>query len=170
MGADLHRLINSSQTTARFSTDFSMKKDAEEDEIMFEGWLSKKSPSKWVAYQERYCLLSKGIFSYYKSPTHVRPQGAISISALEYARLFSDSDDCVEFEVKTSGRTFLFKAETHIECAAWLEALANAKHTDAMVQEELENVRVRAVSPASIVAFDKLANNDENRNAQLEQE
>jgi hypothetical protein len=168
MGQDLHRLISSSQITKRFATDFSMKADAEDGEVLFEGWLGKKSPSKWVSYQERYCLLSKGIFSYYKSPKADQAQGAISMSSVEYARLFSDDDDCLQFELKMdNGRTFLFKAETHTICASWVEALTNAKHTDAMVQEELENVRIRAISPPSIVAFDKLSKNDQVREQQV---
>ena len=34
--------------------------------------------------------------------------------------------------------------------------MKEAKQTDAIVQEELEAVRVRAISPPSIVNFDKL--------------
>ena len=133
--------------------------------------------------QERYCLLSKGIFSYYKSPKHQSPQGSISMSSLQYARLFSDDETCTKFELKASSdniaasssssassergtRTFLFSAETHTESAAWVAALTAAKHTDAMVQEELENVRVRALSPPSIIAFDKLDKTTTNRSSQ----
>ena len=37
----------------RLTTDYNMIEDAEEGEVNFEGWLWKKSPSKWVKYQER---------------------------------------------------------------------------------------------------------------------
>lgn len=145
-----------------------MIEDAEDGEVNFEGWLWKKSPSKWVKYQERYCLLSRGVLSYYKSSEPGKPaQGAVSMSSCQYIRLFEDSPTCVEFEVKvSSGRTFLFKAETPHNCAAWVQALKDAKQTDAIVQEELETVRVRAISPPSIINFDKLGKNEEQRRQQ----
>ncbi|GMH82956.1 hypothetical protein TrVE_jg9788 [Triparma verrucosa] len=152
----------------RLTTDYNMIEDAEDGEVNFEGWLWKKSPSKWVKYQERYCLLSRGVLSYYKSSEPGKPaQGAVSMSSCQYIRLFEDSPTCVEFEVKvSSGRTFLFKAETPHNCAAWVQALKDAKQTDAIVQEELETVRVRAISPPSIINFDKLSKNEEQRRHQ----
>ncbi|GMH61072.1 hypothetical protein TrLO_g14681 [Triparma laevis f. longispina] len=156
----------------RLTTDYAMIEDAEDGEVNFEGWLWKKSPSKWVKYQERYCLLSRGVLSYYKSSEPGKPaQGAVSMSSCQYIRLFEDSPACVEFEVKvSSGRTFLFKAETPHNCAAWVQALKDAKQTDAIVQEELETVRVRAISPPSIINFDKLGKNEEQRRQQTTNE
>lgn len=44
--------------------------------------------------------------------------------------------------------------------------MKDAKQTDAIVQEELETVRVRAISPPSIINFDKLGKNEEQRRQQ----
>ena len=93
-----------------------MVQDAEDGEVVHEGWLKKKSPSKWVAYQERYCLLSRGVLSYYKSSKPGMPaQGAISVSSITYIRLFEDTTECCEFEVKVRTRDVrCFAPNTHL--------------------------------------------------------
>lgn len=117
-------------------------------------------------------MLSRGVMSYYKNAEQGSvAQGGVSMSSVEYIRAYDDSEDCVMFEVKVdTGRVFLFKAETKIDCAAWIQALTTSKHTDAMVQEELEAVRVRAISPQCIIAFDKLGTNSRVRIQQTQVE
>jgi hypothetical protein len=53
MTKDHANLLNATEDVARYSTNFSIKENAEEGEVVFEGWLMKKSPSKWVKFQER---------------------------------------------------------------------------------------------------------------------
>ena len=47
------KLMKATEDVARYTTNFTMKENAEEGEVEFEGWLMKKSPSKWVKFQER---------------------------------------------------------------------------------------------------------------------
>ena len=46
-------LLYMTEDITRYSTSWSIKNNAENGEVQFEGWLKKKSPSKWVKWQER---------------------------------------------------------------------------------------------------------------------
>ena len=95
----------------------------------------------------------------------------MSVSSIQICRPFTDFASCCEFEIKiASGRVYVFKAETSTTCAGWMNAIQSAKHTDAIVQSELETVRIRSVTSPRIIAFDKLGSNDDLRSKQAQSE
>jgi len=144
----------------------------EDDEIDYDGWLYKKSPSRFVTqYQERYCVLRRGLFSYSKKADSQEPQGVLSVSSIVLVRPFNDKPDCCEFEMKvSSGRVFVFRAETNVTCCGWMQAIINAKHTDAIVISELENVRVRSVTTQRVINYDKFGSDIDARVKQVKSE
>jgi len=106
--------------------------------ILLEGYLSKKSPSRFVGFQERYFILGNGLLRYYK----IKPddnedgsidddmQGALHIAGLHGTNsvlpLRTDKDG-LTFVLQTEGREFELKALTRDSCIEWINAIDQAR-------------------------------------------
>uniref|UniRef100_A0A672T406 ArfGAP with RhoGAP domain, ankyrin repeat and PH domain 2 n=1 Tax=Sinocyclocheilus grahami TaxID=75366 RepID=A0A672T406_SINGR len=86
------------------------------------GWLDKLSPQGNCVFQRRWVKLEGGNLTYYNSDKEMYSKGLIPISAVKQVRALGEN----KFEVVTSIRTFVFRAEKEGERQDWLEVLQSA--------------------------------------------
>uniref|UniRef100_A0A8C2CMX0 ArfGAP with RhoGAP domain, ankyrin repeat and PH domain 2 n=1 Tax=Cyprinus carpio TaxID=7962 RepID=A0A8C2CMX0_CYPCA len=86
------------------------------------GWLDKLSPQGNCVFQRRWVKLEGGNLTYYSSDKEMYSKGLIPISAVKQVRALGEN----KFEVVTSIRTFVFRAEKEGERQDWLEVFQSA--------------------------------------------
>ncbi|XP_043100575.1 arf-GAP with Rho-GAP domain, ANK repeat and PH domain-containing protein 2 isoform X2 [Puntigrus tetrazona] len=86
------------------------------------GWLDKLSPQGNCVFQRRWVKLEGGNLTYYNSDKEMYSKGLIPISAVKQVRALGEN----RFEVVTSVRTFVFRAEKEGDRQDWLEVLHSA--------------------------------------------
>ncbi|XP_061816985.1 arf-GAP with Rho-GAP domain, ANK repeat and PH domain-containing protein 2 isoform X1 [Nerophis lumbriciformis] len=88
------------------------------------GWLDKLSPQGKHVFQRRWVRFDGESLAYYNSDKEMYSKGMILASAIRQVRGLGDN----KFEVVTSLRTFLFRAEREGERHEWMETLQTAAH------------------------------------------
>lgn len=83
------------------------------------GWLDKLSPQGNYVFQKRYVKFDGKNLMYYGSEKDAYPKGVIPLAAIQMARLAKDN----KFEVVTSHRTFVFRADSDVQRSKWCSTL-----------------------------------------------
>ncbi|XP_052430881.1 arf-GAP with Rho-GAP domain, ANK repeat and PH domain-containing protein 3 isoform X2 [Carassius gibelio] len=83
------------------------------------GWLDKLSPQGNYVFQKRYVKFDGKNLMYYGSEKDAYPKGVIPLAAMQMARLAKDN----KFEVITSHRTFVFRADNDVQRIKWCSTL-----------------------------------------------
>ncbi|KAF7659895.1 hypothetical protein LDENG_00291330 [Lucifuga dentata] len=91
------------------------------------GWLDKLSPQGNCVFQRRWVRFDGESLAYYNNDKEMYSKGMILASAIRQVRGQGDN----KFEVVTSLRTFIFRAEGEGERHEWMEALQTATHPPA---------------------------------------
>ncbi|KAJ8008032.1 hypothetical protein DPEC_G00100520 [Dallia pectoralis] len=96
------------------------------------GWLDKLSPQGKCVYQKRWVKLDGDNLCYYNNDKEVYSKGLIPCSVVKTVRAQGDN----RFEVVTTLRTFVFRAEREGERQEWVEALRMAMQTPASISQK----------------------------------
>ncbi|KAK2914147.1 hypothetical protein Q8A67_002546 [Cirrhinus molitorella] len=96
------------------------------------GWLDKLSPQGNCVFQKRWVKLEGGNLTYYNSDKEMYSKGLIPISAVKQVRALGEN----KFEVVTSVRTFVFRAEKEGERQDWLEVLQSAVSSQSSISHQ----------------------------------
>ncbi|KAA0723671.1 Arf-GAP with [Triplophysa tibetana] len=99
------------------------------------GWLDKLSPQGNCVFQRRWVKLEGGNLTYRNSDKEMYSKGLIPISAIKQVRALGEN----KFEVITSVRTFLFRAEKEGERHDWLEVLQSAVSSQSSISQQPHN-------------------------------
>uniref|UniRef100_A0A672NQM3 Arf-GAP with Rho-GAP domain, ANK repeat and PH domain-containing protein 3-like n=1 Tax=Sinocyclocheilus grahami TaxID=75366 RepID=A0A672NQM3_SINGR len=83
------------------------------------GWLDKLSPQGNYVFQKRYVKFDGRNLMYYASEKDAYPKGVIPLAAIQMARVAKDN----KFEVVTSHRTFVFRADNDVQRSKWCSTL-----------------------------------------------
>ncbi|TRZ02058.1 hypothetical protein DNTS_031648 [Danionella cerebrum] len=83
------------------------------------GWLDKLSPQGNYVFQKRYVKFDGKNLMYYGSEKDAYPKGVIPLAAIQMARVAKDN----KFEVVTSHRTFVFRADNDVQRGKWCNIL-----------------------------------------------
>uniref|UniRef100_A0A673MR02 Arf-GAP with Rho-GAP domain, ANK repeat and PH domain-containing protein 3-like n=2 Tax=Sinocyclocheilus TaxID=75365 RepID=A0A673MR02_9TELE len=83
------------------------------------GWLDKLSPQGNYVFQKRYVKFDGKNLMYYGSEKDAYPKGVIPLAAIQMARVAKDN----KFEVVTSHRTFVFRADNDVQRCKWCNTL-----------------------------------------------
>ncbi|KAA0709288.1 Arf-GAP with [Triplophysa tibetana] len=83
------------------------------------GWLDKLSPQGNYVFQKRYVKFDGKNLMYYGSEKDAYPKGVVPLAAIQMARLAKDN----KFEVVTSHRTFIFRADSDVQRSKWCNIL-----------------------------------------------
>ncbi|XP_064184182.1 arf-GAP with Rho-GAP domain, ANK repeat and PH domain-containing protein 3 isoform X1 [Anguilla rostrata] len=83
------------------------------------GWLDKLSPQGNYVFQKRYVKFDGKNLMYFSNEKEVYPKGVIPLAAIQMARTAKDN----KFEVVTSHRTFLFRADNEALRNKWCGTL-----------------------------------------------
>ncbi|KAK7141517.1 hypothetical protein R3I93_015610 [Phoxinus phoxinus] len=83
------------------------------------GWLDKLSPQGNYVFQKRYVKFDGKNLMYYGSEKDVYPKGVIPLAAIQMARVAKDN----KFEIVTSHRTFVFRADNDVQRSKWCSML-----------------------------------------------
>ncbi|XP_070785719.1 arf-GAP with Rho-GAP domain, ANK repeat and PH domain-containing protein 2 [Enoplosus armatus] len=86
------------------------------------GWLDKLSPQGNCVFQRRWVRFDGESLAYYNSDKEMYSKGMILASAIRQVRGLGDN----KFEVVTTLRTFIFRAEREGERQEWMETLQTA--------------------------------------------
>ncbi|KAM9836340.1 arf-GAP with Rho-GAP domain, ANK repeat and PH domain-containing protein 2 [Aulostomus maculatus] len=86
------------------------------------GWLDKLSPQGNCVFQRRWVRFDGESLAYYNNDKEMYSKGMILVSAIRQVRSLGDN----KFEVVTSLRTFIFRAEKEGERQEWMETLQTA--------------------------------------------
>ncbi|NXU85329.1 ARAP3 protein, partial [Xiphorhynchus elegans] len=86
---------------------------------MFSGWLDKLSPQGNYVFQRRYIRFDGKNLMYFSSEKEPYPKGVIPLSVIEMARSSKDN----KFQVVTSHRIFVFRAENEAQRNEWCSML-----------------------------------------------
>nr|XP_023405557.1 LOW QUALITY PROTEIN: arf-GAP with Rho-GAP domain, ANK repeat and PH domain-containing protein 2 [Loxodonta africana] len=86
------------------------------------GWLDKLSPQGKRMFQKRWVKFDGLSISYYNNEKEMYSKGIIPLSAVSTVRVQGDN----KFEVVTTQRTFVFRAEKEEERNDWISILLNA--------------------------------------------
>ncbi|NXF76524.1 ARAP3 protein, partial [Sclerurus mexicanus] len=86
---------------------------------MLSGWLDKLSPQGNYVFQRRYVRFDGKNLMYFSSEKEPYPKGVIPLSAIEMARSNKDN----KFQVVTSHRIFVFRAENEAQRNEWCSTL-----------------------------------------------
>uniref|UniRef100_H2UKC4 ArfGAP with RhoGAP domain, ankyrin repeat and PH domain 2 n=1 Tax=Takifugu rubripes TaxID=31033 RepID=H2UKC4_TAKRU len=89
--------------------------------VLKAGWLDKLSPQGKCVFQRRWVRLDGESLAYYNNEKEMYSKGMILASAIRHVRGHGD-----KFEVATTLRTFIFRAEREGERQEWVEALQTA--------------------------------------------
>ncbi|XP_052002385.1 arf-GAP with Rho-GAP domain, ANK repeat and PH domain-containing protein 2-like isoform X1 [Xyrauchen texanus] len=96
------------------------------------GWLDKLSPQGNCVFQRRYVKLERGNLTYFNSDKEMYSKGLIPISAIKQVRALGEN----KFDVVTSVRTFVFRAEKEGERQDWLEVLQFAVNSQSSISHQ----------------------------------
>ncbi|XP_060904604.1 arf-GAP with Rho-GAP domain, ANK repeat and PH domain-containing protein 3 isoform X2 [Labrus mixtus] len=83
------------------------------------GWLDKLSPQGNYVFQKRYVKFDGKNLMYFGSEKDVYPKGVIPLAAIQMARPAKDN----KFEIVTSHRIFVFKADNEVLKRRWVGTL-----------------------------------------------
>uniref|UniRef100_A0A8C1WDW7 ArfGAP with RhoGAP domain, ankyrin repeat and PH domain 3 n=1 Tax=Cyprinus carpio TaxID=7962 RepID=A0A8C1WDW7_CYPCA len=83
------------------------------------GWLDKLSPQGNYVFQKRYVKFDGKNLMYFGSEKDAYPKGVIPLAAIQMARVAKDN----KFEVVTSHRTFVFRADNDVQRSKWCSTL-----------------------------------------------
>ncbi|XP_056106336.1 arf-GAP with Rho-GAP domain, ANK repeat and PH domain-containing protein 3 isoform X3 [Rhinichthys klamathensis goyatoka] len=83
------------------------------------GWLDKLSPQGNYVFQKRYVKFDGKNLMYYGSEKDAYPKGVIPLAAIQMARVAKDN----KFEIVTSHRTFVFRADNDVQRSKWCSML-----------------------------------------------
>ncbi|KAL2077435.1 hypothetical protein ACEWY4_026939 [Coilia grayii] len=83
------------------------------------GWLDKLSPQGNYVFQKRYVKFDGTNLMYFGSEKDPYPKGVIPLAAIEMVRTAKDN----KFEVVTSHRTFVFRADNEVHRSKWCNTL-----------------------------------------------
>ncbi|NWI63814.1 ARAP3 protein, partial [Todus mexicanus] len=86
---------------------------------MLSGWLDKLSPQGNYVFQRRYVRFDGKNLMYFSSEKEPYPKGVIPLSVIEMARSTKDN----KFQVFTSHRIFVFRAENEAQRNEWCSTL-----------------------------------------------
>uniref|UniRef100_A0A8C3U4X8 ArfGAP with RhoGAP domain, ankyrin repeat and PH domain 2 n=1 Tax=Catharus ustulatus TaxID=91951 RepID=A0A8C3U4X8_CATUS len=86
------------------------------------GWLDKLSPQGKCMFQKRWVKFDGDSISYYNNEKEVFSKGIILLSAIATVRVHGEN----KFEVVTSHRTFVFRADKEEERNDWVNTMLNA--------------------------------------------
>ncbi|NWU60091.1 ARAP3 protein, partial [Dromas ardeola] len=86
---------------------------------MLSGWLDKLSPQGNYVFQRRYIRFDGKNLMYFSSEKEPYPKGVIPLSVIEMARSTKDN----KFQVFTSHRIFVFRAENEAQRNEWCSTL-----------------------------------------------
>ncbi|XP_065546431.1 arf-GAP with Rho-GAP domain, ANK repeat and PH domain-containing protein 3 isoform X2 [Lathamus discolor] len=86
---------------------------------MLSGWLDKLSPQGNYVFQRRYVRFDGKNLMYFSSEKEPYPKGVIPLSVIEMARCTKDN----KFQVITSHRIFVFRAENEAQRNEWCSTL-----------------------------------------------
>ncbi|XP_022056188.1 arf-GAP with Rho-GAP domain, ANK repeat and PH domain-containing protein 2 [Acanthochromis polyacanthus] len=95
---------------------------APKPQVLKVGWLDKLSPQGNCVFQRRWVRFDGESLAYYNSDKEMYSKGMILASAIRQVRGLGDN----KFEVVTSLRTFIFRAEREGERQEWMETLQTA--------------------------------------------
>lgn len=141
---------------------------SEKREILIQGMLQKKSPTRFRGWQPRYFILTPGELRYFKQ----KPQGPDNyddfVGVVHIAGIVSvfpsstNSEECCFLLNTSSHRTFELKAGSSKSCAEWIIAIDSAKHKSGEVTShldekiaEVEEAARQALIPELIKEFDR---------------
>uniref|UniRef100_A0A3B3C376 ArfGAP with RhoGAP domain, ankyrin repeat and PH domain 2 n=1 Tax=Oryzias melastigma TaxID=30732 RepID=A0A3B3C376_ORYME len=99
------------------------------------GWLDKLSPQGNCVFQRRWVRFDGESLAYYNNEKEMYSKGLILASAIRQVRGLGDN----KFEVVTSLRTFIFRAEGEGERQEWIEALQTATQPPACGSQKRSN-------------------------------
>ncbi|MGH0166646.1 UNVERIFIED_CONTAM: hypothetical protein FKN15_057537 [Acipenser sinensis] len=85
------------------------------------GWLEKLSPQGNYVFQKRFVKFDGKNLMYFSNDKEVYPKGVIPLAAIQMARTAKDN----KFEIVTSQRTFVFRADTEAQRNEWSSTLQN---------------------------------------------
>ncbi|KAG7241617.1 hypothetical protein INR49_025537 [Caranx melampygus] len=91
-------------------------------QVLKVGWLDKLSPQGKCVFQRRWVRFDGETLAYYNNDKEMYSKGMILASAIRQVRGLGDN----KFEVVTSLRTFIFRAEREGERQEWMETLQTA--------------------------------------------
>uniref|UniRef100_A0A3B4G340 ArfGAP with RhoGAP domain, ankyrin repeat and PH domain 2 n=1 Tax=Pundamilia nyererei TaxID=303518 RepID=A0A3B4G340_9CICH len=91
-------------------------------QVLKVGWLDKLSPQGKCVFQRRWVRFDGESLTYYNNDKEMYSKGMILASAIRQVRGLGDN----KFEVVTSLRTFIFRAEREGERQEWMETLQTA--------------------------------------------
>ncbi|XP_040901612.1 arf-GAP with Rho-GAP domain, ANK repeat and PH domain-containing protein 1-like isoform X2 [Toxotes jaculatrix] len=83
------------------------------------GWLDKNPPQGALYYQRRWVKLDVDYLRYFDNDKEVYSKGIISTAFITDVNRVGE----LKFEVATSNRTFIFRAESEVERDLWMDAL-----------------------------------------------
>ncbi|NWH72856.1 ARAP3 protein, partial [Piaya cayana] len=86
---------------------------------MLSGWLDKLSPQGNYVFQKRYVRFDGKNLTYFSSEKEPYPKGVIPLSVIEMVRSTKDN----KFQVLTSHRIFVFRAENEAQRNEWCSTL-----------------------------------------------
>ncbi|KAK1161230.1 hypothetical protein AOXY_G20170 [Acipenser oxyrinchus oxyrinchus] len=85
------------------------------------GWLEKLSPQGNYVFQKRFVKFDGKNLMYFSNDKEAYPKGVIPLAAIQMARTAKDN----KFEIVTSQRTFVFRADTEAQRNEWSSTLQN---------------------------------------------
>ncbi|XP_045082642.1 arf-GAP with Rho-GAP domain, ANK repeat and PH domain-containing protein 3 [Coregonus clupeaformis] len=83
------------------------------------GWLDKLSPQGNYVFQKRYVKFDGKNLMYFGSEKDPYPKGVVPLAAIQMARMAKDN----KFEIVTSHRTFVFRADNEVQRHQWCSTL-----------------------------------------------
>ncbi|XP_041930630.1 arf-GAP with Rho-GAP domain, ANK repeat and PH domain-containing protein 3 isoform X1 [Alosa sapidissima] len=83
------------------------------------GWLDKLSPQGNYVFQKRYVKFDGANLMYFGSEKDPYPKGVIPLAAIQMVRTAKDN----KFEIVTSHRTFVFRADNEVHRSKWCSTL-----------------------------------------------
>ncbi|XP_055744281.1 arf-GAP with Rho-GAP domain, ANK repeat and PH domain-containing protein 3-like isoform X2 [Salvelinus fontinalis] len=92
---------------------------SEQTEPIICGWLDKLSPQGNYVFQKRYVKFDGKNLLYFGSEKDPYPKGVIPLAAIQMARMAKDN----KFEIVTSHRTFVFRADNEVQRHQWCSIL-----------------------------------------------
>ncbi|XP_033922760.1 arf-GAP with Rho-GAP domain, ANK repeat and PH domain-containing protein 3 isoform X2 [Melopsittacus undulatus] len=106
---------------------------------MLSGWLDKLSPQGNYVFQRRYVRFDGKNLMYFSSEKEPYPKGVIPLSVIEMARCTKDN----KFQVITSHRIFVFRAENEAQRNEWCSTLQKK-----VTEQRLVGSRPRPINTA----------------------
>ncbi|KAL0973712.1 hypothetical protein UPYG_G00209930 [Umbra pygmaea] len=92
---------------------------SEQTAPIISGWLDKLSPQGNYVFQKRYVKFDGKNLMYFGSEKDPYPKGVIPLAVIQMARMAKDN----KFEIVTSHRTFVFRADNEVQRQQWCSTL-----------------------------------------------